>query len=85
MKKSDVIFKNAIVLTMDEDYLIYNPGAVAVKGDSILAVGDEQKIIRGYEAPEVLPEAYLYPFLSSASSLNNPPVPSPTSKQPVSK
>lgn len=54
MKKSDVIFKNSIVLTMDEDYHIYNPGAVAVKGDSILAVGDEQKIIREYEAPEVL-------------------------------
>jgi len=54
MKHSDVIFKNAIILTMDDDYNIFNPGAVAVKGDSILAVGEEKKILEEYEAIEVL-------------------------------
>lgn len=54
MKQSDVIFKNAIVLTMDDTYQIFNPGAVAVKGDVILAVGDEEKILESYEASEVM-------------------------------
>jgi 5-methylthioadenosine/S-adenosylhomocysteine deaminase len=38
----DVLLINAIVLTMDVDYHLYEPGAVAVKGDSILAVGSER-------------------------------------------
>ncbi len=39
MESADILLINAIVLTMDEDYHQYNPGAVAVRGDSILAVG----------------------------------------------
>ena len=54
MKQADFIFKNAIVLTMDEEFHIYNPGAVAVKGDSILDVGPETALMKDYEAKEVM-------------------------------
>jgi 5-methylthioadenosine/S-adenosylhomocysteine deaminase len=54
MKNADWIFRNAIVLTMDEDYQIFNPGAVAVKGDSILAVGDEKEILKEYKSEQLL-------------------------------
>lgn len=53
MKKADLILLNATVLTMDEDYHIYDPGAVVVKGDSILAVGLEREILEQFEADEV--------------------------------
>ncbi len=33
----DTLFTNAFVLTMDETLTQYSPGAVAVKGDSIVA------------------------------------------------
>jgi 5-methylthioadenosine/S-adenosylhomocysteine deaminase len=52
MKQADMIFKNAIVLTMDEAYRIYNPGAVIVKGDSILDVGNQDEILKKYESVE---------------------------------
>ena len=40
----DILFTNALVLTMDRDLTQYSPGAVAVKGDSIIAVGTEDEI-----------------------------------------
>ncbi len=54
MKKADVLFKNAIVLTMDEELRQFNPGAVAVNGDSIVAVGAEKDVLANYEADEVI-------------------------------
>lgn len=53
MKKADWILHNATVLTMDEDYHIYNTGAVAVKDDSILAVGNEEEILRDYQSEQL--------------------------------
>ncbi len=53
MQKVDLILKNAIVLTMDKDLNQYDPGAVAVKGDSIAAVGTEKEILAAYSAKEV--------------------------------
>ncbi len=47
-KKADLLLVNAIVLTMDEDMHQYEPGAVAVKGENILAVGPEAEIRNGY-------------------------------------
>ena len=38
-KQVDTLFTNALVLTMDEKLTQYSPGAVAVLGDSIVAVG----------------------------------------------
>jgi 5-methylthioadenosine/S-adenosylhomocysteine deaminase len=48
----DTLFTNALVLTMDRDLTQYFPGAVAVKGDSIVAVGYEDEIKKGYSARE---------------------------------
>src|ERR1041384_3508379 len=38
-QQADTLFTNALVLTMDENFTQYNPGAVAVKDDKIIAVG----------------------------------------------
>ncbi len=51
---ADLLLTNAIVLTMDEDMNQYDPGAVAIAGDSILAVGPEQEMRKTYSAPQVL-------------------------------
>ncbi len=53
MQKVDLILKNAIVLTMDKDLHQYTPGALAVAGDSITAVGFEKDILAAYSADEV--------------------------------
>lgn len=50
----DTLFINAIVLTMDEKLTQYDPGAVAVKGDSIIAVGAEAELKKEYSAKEVI-------------------------------
>lgn len=53
-QKADILFTNAIVLTMDEKMNQYDPGAVAVRGDSILAVGPEAEIKKEYSANETV-------------------------------
>ena len=50
----DVLLKNAIVLTMDDNYSQFEPGAVAVSGDSISAVGPEAEIIQAYAGKETI-------------------------------
>ncbi len=45
---ADFILKNAIILTMDANLTIYEPGAMAIQGDQILAVGPEAEICQGY-------------------------------------
>ena len=50
----DTLLTNSIVLTMDEDYHIYEPGAVAVQGDSILAVGSERVLFDQFSPREVI-------------------------------
>jgi 5-methylthioadenosine/S-adenosylhomocysteine deaminase len=50
----DTLLTNAIVLTMNEDYQIFEPGAVAIKGDSIVAVGLSEEISAAYTANEVV-------------------------------
>lgn len=53
-RQADIILTNAIVLTMDENLTQFEPGAVAVKGDSILAAGHEAEIKDKYTAPETI-------------------------------
>ncbi len=55
MKKTcDLLLTNAIVLTMDEDLHQHDPGAVAIQGDQILAVGPSAYIDGEYEAAETI-------------------------------
>ncbi len=53
-KSIDRLLTNAIVLTMDEDFHQYEPGAVAVDGDSIVAAGPENELIKQYSAKETV-------------------------------
>jgi 5-methylthioadenosine/S-adenosylhomocysteine deaminase len=50
----DLLLTNAIVLTMDENLTQYDPGAVAVAGDSILEAGPHAYIAGKYEARETV-------------------------------
>lgn len=54
MKNVDFLLTNAIVLTMDDDFHQFNPGAVAVEGDHIIAVGADNEIRREFSAKEVI-------------------------------
>jgi len=45
---ADILLHNARVLTMDEALNRYEPGAVAIRGESILAVGFEGEIMGEY-------------------------------------
>ena len=49
---ADILLTNAIVLTMDEKLNLYEPGAVAVKGNSILAVGPEAELKKDYSSSQ---------------------------------
>jgi 5-methylthioadenosine/S-adenosylhomocysteine deaminase len=50
----DTIFTNAFVLTMDDTMAQFTPGAVAVKGDSIVAVGMAEDISKECTAVETI-------------------------------
>ncbi len=54
MQKVDKLLKNATVLTIDENFNQYFPGAVAVSGDNIVAVGLEKDICSKYEGAETI-------------------------------
>ncbi len=54
MNPVDLLLTNAIVLTMDEDFSLFEPGAVAVSGDSIVAVGPAAEIGAAYPAKETV-------------------------------
>jgi 5-methylthioadenosine/S-adenosylhomocysteine deaminase len=53
-KTTDILLTNAIVLCMDEKMSIYEPGAVAIQGDTILAVGPQNEIIAAFSAHQVI-------------------------------
>ncbi len=54
MHQVDLIFKNARLLTMDEQFNQFEPGALAIKGDTIEAVGPEDIILKEFNANEVI-------------------------------
>jgi 5-methylthioadenosine/S-adenosylhomocysteine deaminase len=54
MTQVDTLFVNALLLTMDENFNQFQPGAVAVKGDTIVAVGNEDEIKSEYSAQELI-------------------------------
>ena len=53
-QKVDTLLINAIVLTMDGKLNQFDPGAVAVKDDVIVAVGPESEISGEYSANEII-------------------------------
>jgi len=54
MTQVDTLLTNALVLTMDENFNQFQPGAVAVKEESIVAVGNEDEIKSEYSAQEMI-------------------------------
>jgi len=53
-QKVDLLFTNALVLTMDKNLNQYDPGAVAVKGDLIVVAGPEAELKKEYDASEIV-------------------------------
>ena len=53
-EKVDTLLRNAIVLTMDEELRQFEPGAVAVKGNSIVGVGAQEDIEQAFKAKETI-------------------------------
>ena len=49
-QSAEFLLTNAIVLTMDETFNQYSPGAIAIKGNEILAVGPEKVLTADYQA-----------------------------------
>jgi 5-methylthioadenosine/S-adenosylhomocysteine deaminase len=49
----DLLLTHATVLTMDSQYHLYESGAVAIKGDRILAVGPEADLRSRFNTTEV--------------------------------
>ncbi len=54
MQTVDWLLTNAIVLTMDEEFHQYEPGAVAIHGDSIVAVGPSAELQQSFAATHTL-------------------------------
>jgi len=54
MKNVDLILHNAEILTMDPDFNVYNPGALAVSGTKIEAVGSEAEILKEFSSPQLI-------------------------------
>jgi 5-methylthioadenosine/S-adenosylhomocysteine deaminase len=54
MQSVDTILTNAIVVTMNPDGDVYDPGAVAITGDSITAVGPAKDIAAQYTAAQTV-------------------------------
>lgn len=50
----DTLLTDAVVLTMDKNFRIYSPGAVAITGNSITAVGPVDEILQQFTANEVI-------------------------------
>ncbi|HEY9077484.1 MAG TPA: amidohydrolase family protein [Anaerolineaceae bacterium] len=54
MQPADLILRNALVITMDKDYCLFDPGAVAVNDGKISAVGKENTILEQFNAGQVM-------------------------------
>jgi 5-methylthioadenosine/S-adenosylhomocysteine deaminase len=66
----DLLLRGGYLLTMDAQDRIYRPGAVAIRGDRIAAVGDVAEITAGYRARDVIdcPNCAILPGLIDAYS-----------------
>jgi 5-methylthioadenosine/S-adenosylhomocysteine deaminase len=46
----DLLLAGGIVVTMDPRHTVFNPGAVAVRGNAIVAVGPRDQVSARYRA-----------------------------------
>ncbi len=53
-EQADLILTNAILLTMDANLTIREPGGLAVQGDKILAAGDETDILSRFTSDQIV-------------------------------
>jgi len=53
-QNADYLLKNAALITLDEQFHQYEPGALVVSGDSILAVGPQREICDQYQANQTI-------------------------------
>jgi len=51
------LIKNAIVVTVDSDFTVHNPGAVVIDGSSILDVGASRDVVSRHPACDVVIDA----------------------------
>jgi 5-methylthioadenosine/S-adenosylhomocysteine deaminase len=54
METADLLLTHAFVLTMDADLHQYENGAVAIRGDSVVAVGSANELIKRFRTPQVM-------------------------------
>ena len=50
----DILLRGGTVVTMNDKYDVYEDGAVAIRGDAIVAVGPTEAIVRDYQAAETV-------------------------------
>ncbi|MGH2374601.1 MAG: amidohydrolase family protein [bacterium] len=69
-KNVDLLVRGGCVLTMDDEDRVYRPGAVAIQGDRIAAVGEAAEITARYRAGDVIdrPNHAVLPGLIDAYS-----------------
>jgi 5-methylthioadenosine/S-adenosylhomocysteine deaminase len=53
-KTCDILIHNGQILTMDSDRRIYSPGAVAISGSRIVAVGTDAELRQNFDAREMI-------------------------------
>ena len=63
---ADTIISGGMVVTMDAQRRVYDDGAVAVKGDTIVAVGPRAEIEAKYESAQTV-TSHLRPRLPPAA------------------
>jgi 5-methylthioadenosine/S-adenosylhomocysteine deaminase len=51
---TDLLVTGATIVTMDADRHVWEDGAIAVRGDSIVAIGPGKDILAKYEAPQTI-------------------------------
>jgi len=54
MKECNTILKNALILTMDNNYTQYQQGAVAINDGAIVAIGPEDAILKSWNGKDII-------------------------------
>jgi 5-methylthioadenosine/S-adenosylhomocysteine deaminase len=52
MQQVDLLLTNGIVVTMNAQFEVFNPGAVAIAGDQIVAAGAQEELVQRYAGVE---------------------------------